>query len=772
MSEFIRLTAELRGVVQGVGFRPTLYRLAREAGLGGWVQNRSGTVRLVLEGPAETVRRFLPALPARLPQQARLDRVQVLSEEPLPDSAAPADFVIRESEGGDVRRIAIPADLALCAACRREIFDPADRRHGYPFTTCTDCGPRYTVVEAMPYDRERTTMRVFPLCADCDREYRTPSDRRFHAESIACPKCGPRLTLADAAGRVLPGDPLRLARAALAEGKIVAVRGIGGFLIACDAFHRGALATLRARKTRPHKPFAVMAASLDVVRRHCETPDAAADVLASPQAPIVILDLRAAATLPRELLAPDADTLGVMLPTSPLHSLLLAPLPGDPTPPFELLVMTSGNRGGEPICLTNAEALERLGAIADLFLLHDREINLRNDDSLVALQRGAPQLWRRARGYAPEAVALHRPLARRVLAMGAELKNTIAVGAGAEVFLSPHVGDLEAPEAVEGLRQVVESLPRFLELAPEVVAVDLHPDLHSTRLGRDVAGRLGLPVVEVQHHHAHAAACMAEHGLDEALALVFDGTGLGPDGTIWGAELLHVAPGRYARLGTFAAVPLPGGDAAVAEPRRQLVARWLAAGLEIPPAWLERLMLDEGRMHLWRAQIQRRIHTPLTRGAGRLFDAFAVALGVAPERTTYEGQSAIRLEACARRAAGRPDRFPAAPFAAVERDGLLEVDWSELFRFAAELPPGPPEPLAFAFHEAVAEAAARMAEYGIARTGVREVVVSGGVFMNRLLNEQLFPRLGKLGAKTSNPWKVPPNDGGIALGQAVIAGGG
>jgi hydrogenase maturation protein HypF len=765
---------DLTGVVQGVGLRPTVYLLAEEAGLCGWVQNRTGLVRLRLEGEAKTIEAFMRRLPGALPPHARLDTVSEVESDVLSEGEGASGFTILPSAMSGHPTVVIPADLALCGDCRAEIADPRNRRYGYPFTTCTRCGPRYTVVESMPYDRDRTTLSLFPLCPACRAEYENPRDRRFHAESIACPRCGPRLSLLDMRGAAVAGDPLRVARQALARGNAVGVRGIGGFLLAANAFDRAALQKLRERKRRPHKPFAVMASDVAAVRRYCAVPPEAEALLTSPEAPIVILDVLPEVardgTLALDLLTPDAPTLGVMLPTSPLHLLLLEPLEGDPAPAFELLVMTSGNRGGEPICLTNAEAVDRLGGIADLLLCHDREINLRADDSLAVIQRGAPQLWRRARGYAPNAILLPRPLLRRVLAMGAELKNTVAVGFEERVVISPHVGDLETPEALDGLERVARSLPLFLEREAEAVAVDLHPDMHATLLGRRLAAERGLPVVEVQHHHAHAAAAFAEHGQEAGLALVMDGTGLGTDGTVWGAELLAIDPSGYRRLATFAPVPLPGGDAAVRRPARQVVARWVSAGIGLTDERLRRLGVTPEEGAVWRQQCLLQLNAPLTHAAGRVFDAFSALLGIAPETVTYEGQSAIRLEAAARRSLRRA--VPRLPFAQAEKGGMLVIDWAEAFAWLADarLSAGRENDWAYGVHCSIAEASLAMVNYGLSRDTSCSVALSGGVFMNRILTDLVAERLEAQGVRVLLHRRVPPNDGCIALGQAVVAG--
>lgn len=497
-------------------------------------------------------------------------------------------------------------------------------------------------------------------------------------------------------------------------------------------------------------------------------------LLASPESPIVIVDVRAdvtAGVLPVDLISPDIGTLGVMLPTSPLHKLLLDPLKGDPTTAFDLLIMTSGNRRSEPICISNDEARLRLCDIADFLLCHDREINLRNDDSLCMIQRGAPQVWRRARGYAPNPIRLKHPLSRCVLAMGAEIKNTVALGFDDKVVISPHVGDLETPEALNGLDKVASSLPAFLDRQPEVVAVDLHPDMHSTMLGRAMAAKLAVPVVKVQHHHAHGVACLAEHGYDRGLALVFDGSGLGADGSIWGAELLHVRPDGYTRLATFLGAPLPGGDAAVREPARQVIAQWMAVGVDISPDWLEFLGIAQSEAAIIAGQCRQGVNCPTTHAAGRIFDAFSALLGFAPRFITYEGQPAIRLEAAARRHG--TGAVPELPFTSSEERGMLLIDWNHAFAMLADrhTTKGRETAWAMAAHRAVAGAAAAMVEYGLDKSSERVVALSGGVFMNRILNDLLVPGLEKRGLEVLIHRQTPPNDGCISLGQAVVAGG-
>lgn len=770
----LRKTYDLTGVVQGIGLRPTLHRLAEESELGGSAQNRSGVVRLVLEGEADRIAGFVSSLQTAFPRAGRLDAVTEIATEVIDRPSGRFRILASGSDNHTV--VQIPPDLRMCDDCRREVFDPHDRRYGYPFTTCTLCGPRYTVVERMPYDRERTTLKEFPLCPACRKEYTNVGDRRFHAESIACPTCGPRVWFEEPAlePESSSGRALATARARLAEGRIVAIRGIGGFLLAADARNARTVYDLRQRKARPHKPFAVMADSIETVHRLCQVDAQAEDLLSSSAGPIVILskkrDIREQDKDVFALAAPDTDTLGVMLPTSPLHELLLRPLNGDPTPPFDLLIMTSGNSRGEPICISCDEARRRLNGVADCYLMHDREINLRNDDSVCVIRKRAPQVWRRARGYAPGAVPLRRRLDHAVLALGAEMKNAIAVGDGDEVVLSPHIGDLDTPEALAGLRRVTEELPRYLGITPATVAVDLHPDMQSTRLGETIAANGGLPVVRVQHHYAHAAACLAENGEEGGLALCFDGTGYGTDGAVWGAELLDVFAGGYKRLGTFAPVPLPGGDIAVRQPVRQLAGRCASYGIPYQREWEHSIGLNEDNFNAWGKQSESGLNSPLTHAAGRVFDAFAVMIGASGPVATYDGQAAVRLEAVAKRLT----RAPSAelPFTtSVSGEGHMEVDWCEAFHRSLELLAGiGPGELAMSFHQAVAAAAVEMLRYALQMSTSRVVALTGGCFMNELLTNRLCELIKSIGVKVVLHRSTPPGDGCVALGQAVVAG--
>ena len=752
--------------MQGVGFRPAMARIMASAGLTGWVRNQSDTVRLVIDGSLAEVESFVHRLPEELPPKARLEGVRVISRVTIKKHEVAGSFEILESSGGDSMRISIPADLAMCEDCRSEVFNPASRYYRYPFTTCTNCGPRYTVVESMPYDRERTALKEFPLCSDCFSEYTNPLDRRFHAESIACSKCGPELSWADARGNLISVEnPLVEARLAVSRGNIVAVRGLGGFLLVADATDADALEKLRHRKNRPAKPFAVMARNPEVLPLHCFVSDTEKKLLCSSESPIVVLRTLPGSSLPLDLLAPGLSNIGVMLPTTPLHALLAEQTDNDPTESFDFLLMTSGNRSGEPVCLTNQEAFDRLKGIADYFLCHNRGINLRNDDSLAVVNDAAVQLWRRARGYAPESIKLEHSLNRTVLAMGAELKNTICLGFDSEAVLSPHIGDLETPEALDGLELVVDRFPEYFSKKPEVIAIDSHPDMHSSRLGRSIAGRFNIPVMEVQHHYAHAMSVMCENGFEEAVALVFDGTGLGTDGTIWGGEMLHVYGDGWKRLGTLASAELPGGDAAVHRPARQLVARFWQQGLTVDERWRKRLGVDEYELALWKMQYEKKLNCFTSHAAGRVFDAFSAGLAVSPGRVSYEGQAAIWLEDAALRC--NSTNLPNLTFETRNEDGLIVVDLAPVFQTLHQEFPEREEVAAWAsaFHHTMVEASIAMIESARSETTDLPVVLSGGVMMNRFFVSRLVHELKKRKIQVFEHRLVPPNDGGISLGQ-------
>ncbi len=745
---------EIRGTVQGVGMRPFVYRLARALGVRGRVRNDARGVTVEAFAEAATLDDFQRRLAAERPPAAVFDEVRAQAIAP----EAVADFVIASSQGADERRVSIPPDLATCPACLAEVRDPGNRRHRYPFANCTDCGPRFTIARDVPYDRAATTMAPFRLCPDCRREYEDPGDRRFHAEPNACPACGPRLSAKAASGEPTAGDPLAAAAAALREGRVVAVKGLGGFHLACDATSPEAVQRLRRRKRREEKPLAVMARDLPEAERLAVLSGAERELLLSVERPIVLARRHQGAGLAPEV-APDSPLVGLMLPYTPLHHLLLEAA-GRP------LVMTSGNLSEEPIAFRDEEALRRLGAVADLFLVHDREIETRADDSVARLVAGRPVVLRRSRGFVPRPVAVRRPFARPVLACGAHLKNTFCLGAGDQATLGPHIGDLSNLETYDSLAQAVERMERFLRVRPEVVACDLHPLYLSTRYARERAAALGAPLVPVQHHHAHLAAAMAEHGLDgPVLGLAWDGTGYGPDGAAWGGELLLADARGYRRLATFRPMALAGGEKAIREPWRVALAALDDAFGGDPP--LGRLPLFQGvaagRVELVRQMIRSGVNAPPAHGAGRLFDvAGAVCLGRGLSR--FEGQVAMALDNAA-----DPAERGRYPFEVDRSAAPWQLDWRPLLRALVDdlLAGTGPAAAAARFHESLASAAGELVRAAAGLHGRMPVVLSGGCFQNARLAEGV---LGSLeGFEVYLHQRVPPGDGGLALGQALVA---
>lgn len=770
----IRQTYEIEGIVQGVGFRPSIYNLALASGIGGSIQNCSGNVLLILEGEEKSVLNFIQKLPENLPVVAKIRAIKLIRSEPCNQQSP---FKILESASNSAYKVSIPVDLAICEKCKSEIVNPSERRYKYSFTTCINCGPRYTVLNAMPYDRCRTTLSEFELCKECKKEYTNPSNRRFHAESIACPKCGPKLFLCDKNGSVInTNDCIEEVKKFIKLGAIAAVRGIGGYLLAFDAHNKDSIITLRRRKERPSKPFAVMAKDIETIKKYCKLSSEEERLLISPASPIVILKLKISVPpdLPVSLLSPDTSTLGIMLPYSPLHCLLF-------DEEINMLVMTSGNKRGEPVCIKNEDAFYRLNGIADVFLCHNREINLRNDDSLTAVQNGKAQVWRRARGYAPESIKLNKKVGKTILAMGAELKNTVTLIFDNEAIISPHIGNLETPEAINGLEQTVKDFPLFFRRKPEVIAVDMHPDMHSTILGKKLAREKNIPVISVQHHHAHACSCMAEHNLEEALAVVFDGTGWGLDNTIWGAELLRVCRGSFERLATFKGVKLLGGDASVFKPARQLISRWIDVGIDIREEYLAAMGITRLELALLKQQYEKNINSPSSHAASRLFDSVSVVLGLAPKAISYEGEAAIRLETEANKAkTTRRNKNNMFEFSANEINDTLFINWAQTFKnFSPEFVnkmyrdknyPTHRHQYAIDFHDATTSAVCKMVEFGLSKTTTKDIVLSGGVFMNRILTSLVSERLSKdFKLNVYIHEKVPPNDGGISFGQAIAA---
>ncbi len=714
----VRLRLALYGVVQGVGFRPFVYRLATGLGLTGWVLNSGDG--LVIEVQAARTR--LDEFVARLESERPAAGVILARESTWLAPGGGTSFEIRQSESTAAPRTGILPDLATCPECLAEIATPTQRRYGYPFTNCTLCGPRFSIIEALPYDRPHTTMKDFPLCPDCEREYRDPEDRRFHAQPIACPVCGPQLdaTLAEAA-------------ATIGHGGIVALKGVGGFQLLADARNAKAVAELRRRKQRDAKPFALMLPDLTAVRRYCRLSLEEERILTAAAAPIVLLEPAGGTDLAPNV-SDSSPFLGVMLPYSPLHHLLmrLHPYP---------LVATSGNLSGDPIAIDNAEARHRLGPIADLFVTHNRPIARPCDDSVVRLCAGKEQLLRRARGYAPLPIRVPDILPR-VLAVGAHMKNTVAIACGRDVIVSQHLGDLDSLEARAAFERTIADLCRLYQFSPDVIACDLHPGYFPTQWARAT----GKPVIAVQHHHAHAAACAAENGLTEPyLAVVWDGTGYGLDQTIWGGEFFAVDKNQFHRIAHLRPFRLPGGDAAIRQ-------GWRAAA-----AIRHALHLDSAAPPIIRRMLETNLNCPITTSAGRLFDAVAALTGIATE-SHFEGQAAMLLERAAR-ASTETAAYPLPLTAAY-------ADWGPLIHaLLDDLAHGvSPSAVARRFHNALARLILAAAQ----RTGLSNVVLSGGVFQNDLLTTTASALLREDHFTVFTHQRVPPNDGGISLGQAVL----
>jgi len=743
------------GVVQGVGFRPFVHRLAARRGLAGWVRNTAGEVQIEIEGPAEAIADFRRALECEAPTLAHIERVEI---EPLPAMGRTA-FEIRPSALDPERRQPVSPDAAVCAACEAELFDPGNRRYRYPFITCTDCGPRFTVIEAMPYDRERTSMREFPLCPECSREYHDPASRRYHSETNSCPDCGPRLWLqrgVTAPGTPPDDDPIAVAARLLRAGQIVAVRGLGGFHLACDATNESAVHLLRARKQREQKPFAVMVRTLEQARAQVLVTPAEARLLTSRERPIVLMRRIPDATVAPSI-APGLDTVGVMLAYTPLHHLLLAAA-GWP------LVMTSGNASEEPIAIRNADALGRLAGLADAFLLHDREITGRYDDSVLRIAGDAPIFVRRARGYAPLPVDLPHESPVPLVAVGAHLKNTFTLVHGRRAWVSQHIGDLENLETLEHFQETLRDFRRLFRVEPEVAVRDLHPAYLSSR----IAGELGCRrIISVQHHHAHIAAVLAEHGYTgRALGVAFDGTGYGDDGLVWGGEFLVADLAGYTRVGHLRYAPLPGGDAAARAPWR-VVRGYLALDPTVAPAFAPAFaQVEQHALAFVDQQIAAHLNTPLASSMGRLFDAAAAILGVRSV-AQYEGQAAMELEALAGNRPEEPLPFPARQTA----DAIWELDPLPLLVALGEAVArgGDRGALAAAFHESVAAGAAELAARCAADRGLTTVALGGGCFQNARLHEVIRRRLEHRGLRVLVPRRLSPNDGAISYGQAAVA---
>ncbi len=761
----------VRGLVQGVGFRPTVWRLARDCGLIGEVWNDSQGVEMLVAGTSSQLDEFCRRLADEAPPLARIDAIERHPSAQAPTGGA---FHIRASRSGEVRTGVVP-DAAVCADCLREIDDPADRRYRYPFTNCTHCGPRLSIVERIPYDRANTSMRHFPMCPDCEAEYGDPADRRFHAQPNACPVCGPHLWLADAQGKAWPlppgRDAIQTACEQLEQGRILALKGIGGFHLACDASDEAAVSRLRSRKGRFHKPFALMALDLEVVERYCRVTDDEAALLKSAAAPIVLLDRLHNPSLAQSV-APAQVSLGFMLPYTPLHHLLLSAWERP-------LVMTSGNRVEEPQCIDNTEAASRLQPLADLFLLHDREIINRVDDSVARIMDRAPRVLRRARGYAPAPLTLPEGFeaAPPLLALGGELKNTFCLLKRGEAILSQHLGDLEN---LISYQDYLRNLTLYRELyvhRPQALVADLHPNYRSTHHARELAQQSQLPLITVQHHHAHIASVLAENGWPlnggPVLGIALDGSGYGADGTVWGGEFLLAGYADFRRLAALRPTPLPGGTQAILQPWRNTYSQLLAslgwARVETEWGRLEAVRwLAEQPLETLRRMLEGGLNSPASSSCGRLFDAVAGLLGICRQSISYEGQAAIELEAAALASVDRDHPGyrldivsgealqllePAPLWPAMLDDLALGVDKAEI---------------AWRFHRGLIDSLVELARRLAAREGVDTLALSGGVFQNRTLFEGVAASLSEAGFTVLTHRQVPTNDGGISLGQAAV----
>ncbi len=803
-----------RGIVQGVGFRPFVYQLAVKYNLKGWVCNTSEDVKIEVQGESKDLKSFLSELQNNAPPLARIENISVIYHPP----ADYTKFEIRHSIAEEGKYQLVSPDIATCQACLREIFSPQDRRCRYPFTNCTNCGPRFTIIEDIPYDRPNTTMRSFIMCPACQAEYDNPLDRRFHAQPNACPKCGPRLELLDAKGnRVETSDVIVTASQLLKEGKIMAIKGLGGFLLACDATNEKAVELLRQRKRRPFKPLAIILADIDEVKRHCHVSEAEGKLLTSPQSPIVLMPWKPESMV-CQAVAPNLKYLGVMLPYTPLHHLLLreSELP---------LVMTSGNISEEPICQDNDEAIRRLSGIADYFLVHNRDIYARYDDSVTFIERGIVQLTRRARSYAPYPIHLNFQ-AKQVLGCGAEEKNTFCLTKDNYAFISQHIGDMENLETLEHFENTLALYKKLFRIEPEIVAYDLHPEYLSTKYALELGSQFShLKLVPVQHHHAHIVSCMVDNKIEtQVIGVALDGTGYGNDGRIWGGEFLVADYKGFQRMGHLEYLPLPGGAAAIKRPYRTAIGYLLkllgdeiifgnftchsepftchsegasrspepkAKGKQpknltdpsLPlrvtnkktredstnPGLTFLKQIESVEIELIKRQIQTGLNSPLASSMGRLFDAVSALIGVRGE-IDYEGQAAVELEMIA-----YEDNDKAGtkgyPYSIVKSDGVSIVQLKELLSaIVKDLYRGASKATISArFHNTVARMIVDMCQLIAERTGIKQVALSGGVFQNRLLLKKVLPLLESAGFSVLTHKQVPCNDGGISLGQSVIA---
>jgi hydrogenase maturation protein HypF len=745
-----RIGVEIEGVVQGVGFRPFVYRLACRHGLSGWVGNGPCGVVIEAEGRPESLDLFYASLRHEAPPYAHITNIR---RRIIPLSGETGFSIVPSSHGDGWAYVA--PDRDVCPDCLRELFDPDDRRYRYPFISCTNCGPRYSIAIRLPYDRENTTMADFALCALCRGEYEDPSGRRFHAQTNACPDCGPRAALVDASGAAVDGDPVEEASRLLAMGKILAVKGGGGYHLAVDACNEGAVLELRRRKARGEKPFALMVADLARLREIAWVEPEQERLLSGTERPIMLLPAEDSPIAPS--VAPGMSSHGVMLPSNPLQHLLVRD--------FAALVMTSGNVSDEPVVFRDREARAKLSGIVDYFLVHDRRIHCRTDDSIIRSFADRPVMLRRSRGYAPLGIKL-KMAQQQVLAVGGEQKGAFCLTRDDEAFMSPHIGDLKSPATLQSLEETILHMERLLGVSPRIVAHDLHPDYCSTAYALELQGVTAVPV---QHHHAHMASCMVDNGLEgEVLGVIFDGTGFGENGEIWGGEFLLGDFHGFKRIGRLSTAAMPGGDLAVMEPWRMALSHCHATfGKDafLLPFFPASLSAEE--MSLLQRMLEKGLNSPRTSSCGRFFDAAAALLGV-HDRVSFEGQAAMELEALAEQGSSRW----LYPYTLVSQGGTTVIDCRPIIEgIVGDVTAGEKrEDAALRFHLTIAAAAADVCVKARNAHGVDRVVLSGGVFQNRLLTMELRDRLASMGFQVFMHREVPPNDGGLALGQAVIAG--
>jgi len=753
----IRKNIIIKGIVQGVGFRPFIHNLVQNYNLSGWVLNSNQGVEMDIEGKTEELNNFIDDIKKKLPPLARIEKIEV-NQLPL---IGYKGFYIKKSivkeEDGFVL---VSPDISICKDCLQELFDPHNRRFRYPFINCTNCGPRFTIIKDIPYDREKTTMSIFKMCPQCQSEYENIEDRRYHAQPNACADCGPQVSLYQNKKRLEDIDPIEEAVELLKKGKIGAIKGLGGFHLACDATNNKAVARLRRLKNRETKPFALMSPDLEKINQYCEVKKKEGEWLINQSRPVVLLKKKKN-NLISPLVAPNNNCLGVMLPYTPLHYLLLKDN-------FTALIMTSGNIADQPIIGDNQEALEKLDRIADFFLLYNRDIFNHCDDSVLKIINGDNVFFRRSRGYVPHPIILDFKL-KEVLALGGELKNTISFSKENYVFLSQYLGDLKSVETLNFLKESIMSLKKMFRTNPEIIACDLHPDYLSTKYAEEIGAKRGLKVVKVQHHHAHIVSCMAENNIKEkVIGVAYDGTGYGDDGNIWGGEFLLCDLKKYSRVGHLKYYPLPGGDKAIVEPWRMAYSYLYSIyGSKAKTLDIDfNRRMDYDKLSIIEKMIDKNINSPLTSSCGRLFDAASSLIGIRDE-ISYEGQAAMELESFC--ASGIKERYK---FRIYKEGEEFIIDPQEIFiDIIKDLKEGiGKKVMAAKFHNTVAEFTLNLCGRIKKNTGINKIALSGGVFQNRYLTEKIISLLEKDDFQVYIQRKVPPNDGGISLGQAVVAG--